>query len=258
MDYAESHKRLLAAQDMLVGSLTTREKFSAIRQILKGVHPKLDAALEKCDQDLATLDKIYAGQVIDLAVENLPENTDEQKSRKKALLLLVQSWNKLRSEVARVEAELTAAHLEGKPVDTVSVWHKIFSHTKGPLGIITAIAVGVVLVMQQTGVTLRIENEGCEDFVASGSMPVQLPGLRLPNGPIPSGSYADAVIPPLPIEVDGTQAGMLTLKALSVTVTFQLPSNILFVTLNGTSLLGERQEIRLSDFKHHTLVLKCR
>ena len=257
MNYKEAHKRLLAAQTILLEPTTSIDKFNSISTLIRGIHPELDAMLVRVEKELGTFGKIQDGQVIDLVLEHLPEFTEEEKKRKKVLLLFLQTWNKLKGEIARVDAELSAANSSEDSGDKTSHWGRIFNFAKGPLGIVTILAVGIVLVMQQTGVQLTIKNQGCGTMVVSGSMPISLPGLSLPSDPIASGGSGVAIIPPLSLNVDGTQSGILTLNALTFSATFQLPSSISDVTLDGISLLNKKQDVSLSGKKEHTLTLVC-
>ena len=257
MNTTDVHAKVQAAQSLLLEPTTSREKLTAIRLLIQGINPKLDSVLSECDEHISYIEKAFQGQVIDLSVEYLPENTEEEKRRKKALLLLLNSWNKLKGEVARVKAEMDAANNASDVATKSSRWGRIFGGAKGPLGIITGLAVVIVVVMQQTAVTMTIQNQGCGAFKASGSMPIRLPGLKLPNGTIENGQSAEAVIPPLTFTIDGTQPGLLTLKALTFTVSLQLPASVGSVILDGTSLLNTKQDIQLSKSKNHTLVLQC-
>ena len=256
MNHREAHKRLLAVQTLLMEPTTTREKFSSIRTLIEGVNPRVDKVLADCEHQLSTWDKIEQGDVIHLTAENLPENTEEEKKRKKWLLLFIHSWKQLKGEVARVQQEMQDASSAQTTGGKASHWGKIFSAAKGPLGIITVIAIGVA-VMQQTSVQITIQNKGCATMYPSGSIPISIPGLSLPSEPIASGGSAVMTIPPFALHVDGTKSGAVTLTALNYTFTFQLPGNVSDVTLNGQSLLGTKTEVHLSEEETHTLVLKC-
>lgn len=233
---------------------TTREKFSHVCTLLKGTHPKIDELIVQCERTLSTIGQIEEGDVIGLSADNLPENTEEEKKRKKALLLFIGSWRNLKSEVARVQAEFNQNPQSG--AGQASMWGRIFRGAKGPLGVITVIAIGVVA-MQQTSVDVTIHNKGCGTMQVSGGIPILIPGLKLPKDPIPSGGSAVLTIPPLAMQVDGTQKGSLSLSALTFSFGFELGSNIKDVTLDGTSLLGKKSEVHLSEKDEHVLVLRC-
>lgn len=256
MNSRDAYKRILAAQKLLSGSTTTTEKLASVRRLIQGIRPELDEALAACERELATVSKILEGDVVTLAVENLPEGTEEEKKCKKALMFFIDNWNKLKGEIARVQSELAASQGSDDKNQNQSPWGNIVKHAVGPLGLVTVIAVGAVL-LQTTAVEVVIQNDGCGTFAASKSMPIPIPGFSLPSGEIPSGSSAIATLPPFTISVDGTQSGMLAMKALTFTMSFGLPDDITAVTIDGTSLLNKKTEVHLSDSKTHTLVLQC-
>jgi len=253
MNHHEAHKRLLAAQKLLLELSTTREKFNSICVLIQGINPAVDNALAECQRQLSTLDKLQDGDVIGLSAEHLPENTEEEKRRKKWLLLFIHSWKQLKSEVARVSQEIHADPQTSG--NTSSGWWRVLKGAKGPLGLVTVLAVGVVL-MQQTSVQVTIQNKGCATLYPSSSIP-SIPGFSMPKDPIASGGSAVMTIPPFVISVDGTQSGALALTALNYSFTFQLPSDIEDVRLNDTSLLGKKSEVHLSEQEKHTLTLSC-
>ena len=255
MDTREGGTRLIAAQKLLMEETTSREKFSHVSALVKGLHPKIDEVLTNCEKALSSIDKIQGGDVIGLSADHLPENTEDEKKRKKYLLLFLNSWRQLKSEVARVQAEFDQANGQNAAQQT-SMWGKIFSGAKGPLGFVTVIAVGVVA-MQQTSVNITIQNNGCGTMQVSGGIPLNIPGLSFPKDPIPSGGSSVVTIPPLSMIVDGSKAGSLSLTALNYSLGFDLPNNIDDVTLNGASLLGKKTDVRLSESDSHTLELIC-
>ncbi|MDO8435116.1 MAG: hypothetical protein Q7S89_00315, partial [bacterium] len=136
-------------------------------------------------------------------------------------------------------------------------WGKIFNLAKGPFGIITALAVAGVVAMQWAAVQISIQNQGCGTMKVSGSVPISIPGLRLPTEDIQSGGSALVELPGFTVNVDGTMPGVLSLSVLTYALTFQLPNNIEDVTMNGTSLLGKKSDVKLSEQDKHTLALKC-
>lgn len=258
MDSREARRRLQAAQVLLIEPSTTREKFTSIRTLIEGINPSLDSVLARCDAELSTVSKIYEGEVIHLAAENLPENTEEEKKRKRYLLLFIKGWKDLKGEVARVEQQLGAEGGAQTGTDKASAWGKILHLATGPFGIITALAVVGVIAMKATSVDILIQNQGCGTMYPSNSIPISLPGLKILSDPIPSGGSAVATLPGLTVHVDGTARSSLALKVLTYSLTFQLPSNVDDVTMNGTSLMGKKTEIKLSDRDRHTLTLVCR
>lgn len=256
MNAAEMRKRLQAAQVLLMEPTTSREKFSAVRNLIQGINPAIDNALRRCDEHFSTWDKIESGDVIHLGAEHLPENTEEEKKRKKWVLLFINGWKDLKNEVTRVQGELSKLEQAETGAEKASVLGKVFGLAKGPLGIITILAVGAVVAMQATAVDIQIENRGCGTLYPSGALP-SLPGFKLPSEPIPSGGTARATLPALPVYVDGTIPGALSLKILTYSLSFQLPSSVDDVTLNGMSLLNKKTEVKLSDQDTHRFALIC-
>ena len=254
MNTQNAHTRLQAAYSLLAESTTTREKFNHVSTLIRGIHASIDTALEKSHHALSTIDKIQDGDMISLSSENLPENTEEEKRHKKLLLLFIRSWKDLQSEVSRVSAEFNDPNSQTPAQQGSRLW-RILKGAKGPLGIITVVAIGVVA-LQQTAVQVTIQNKGCATMYPSGSIP-SIPGFSLPKDPIASGGTAVMTIPPLSLHVDGTKKGTVALTALNYSFTFELPSTIKDVSLDGASLLNKQSNVHLSDSKEHTLVLRC-
>lgn len=103
MNSQEVKKRIEAAYTLLSEETTTREKFESIRTLIKGINPQLDKQLARVSGALADVEKLQKGQVIELSAEHLPDRTEEDKRRKRALILLIKSWRQLHSEVERVK-----------------------------------------------------------------------------------------------------------------------------------------------------------
>ncbi|MEK7509104.1 MAG: hypothetical protein AAB605_00140 [Patescibacteria group bacterium] len=257
MDARDTHKRMRAAYALLAEPTTTRQKIGSVITLLKGINPRFDEALVRAEEALSTLGKIEEGAVIELSAERLPENTEEEKKRKKALLLFIRTWKEVQSEVARVQAELGNQGDVQAPTQHISAWGRIFNFAKGPFGIVTAVVVVGVVAMQQTAVQVTIENHGCGTMYVSGSVPIALPGLKLPKEPIASGGSAEVELPGLTANVDGTNPEALSLRVLTFSMTFQLSSDIEDVTMDGVSLLGKKTEVHLSEQDTHVLKLIC-
>lgn len=257
MKYEEAKKRLLAAQALLSEETTTREKFSSIRTLLQGINPKIDKTLDACENELSKLEKLQGFKVIEVTLENLPELTEEQKKRKKILLFFINTWNQLKNEVKRVQKELDASHEGKSDMQKKSHLAKVFNFAKGPFGIITIIAVGIVLVLQATSVHIVIKNNGCDTIPAPAAFPIPLPGFSLPKDPIPANGSATVTISPITININGTQAGSVTVRILGMSFPYQVSGNISDITLNGSRLLGKETEVHLSERKEHILILSC-
>lgn len=257
MNYADAKKRLLAAQTLLLEPSSSFEKFSAVKKLLAGVHPELDRALEHAEKDLTSVEQILGHDFFSFAAENLPEVTEEQKNRKKTVLFFWKTWNTLRGEVARVQAEMDQANNTSDQVQKNSHWGRIGNFAKGPFGILTIVAVVIVSLSAYTSVQITIHNQGCPTMLPSSSVPNFIPGIKLPTEAIPSGGSAAAALPGLPLTVDGTQKGKLLISSLKFTLTFELGA-VKSATFDGTELFGKKTQINLSSKKTHDLVLVCK
>jgi hypothetical protein len=257
VDLRDAKKRVLAAQTLLLEPSSSFEKFSAVKDILKGVHPHLDEALERCEKDLATVEKVLGHDFISLGLENLPEITEEQKERKRAILFFWKTWNTLRSEVARVQAEMNESNYSSDQVAKSSHLGKIFNFAKGPFGILTIIAIVLVSASAYTSVQIVIHNQGCATMIPSSSVPNFIPGISFPTKPIASGETALASLPGLPITIDGKTKGTLVASLLTLHMTFQL-GTVSSVTLDGTELLGKTTSLNLGSKKTHDIVFTCK
>ena len=134
----EMRRKILAAYDLLQGDLTTIQKFESVRTLIRGINPKIDDILEKLSKARSDLSKIQQGELIELSLENLPEKSEKDKKRKRAILLFLKNWNLLKSEVERVRDEIENAQGESSSATNILV------KAKGPLGIITIAAVIIV------------------------------------------------------------------------------------------------------------------
>ena len=256
MDYRDAKKRLLAAQALLLEPSSSFGKFSSVKTLVRGIHPRLDEMLERCDKELATVEKIIGGEVISLTTENLPENTEEQKRRKKAILFFWKNWNTLKGEVERVQAEMNSANTAQDGVMKSSHWGRIFNFAKGPLGILTIVAVGIASASAATSVQITIHNQGCPTMIPSSSVSIPLPGISFPSTPIPSGSSATASLPGIPVTIDGTKKGSLTVSSLKLNMSFEL-GDVSDVIFDDAHLVGKTTQVNLMEKKTHDLTFVC-
>lgn len=141
----DTHDKMMSAYHLLDQDVLNINSFEHIRVLLKGLHPEIDKNLEKAAKALAVLEKLQEGDVITLSAEHLPEATDKQKKRKKALLFFITHIKDLQNEIKRVSTEMSQSN--GSANDTA--WHagKIIKYAKGPLGIITIAAVIIVIIV---------------------------------------------------------------------------------------------------------------
>ncbi|MBI2010304.1 MAG: hypothetical protein HYS86_03985 [Candidatus Chisholmbacteria bacterium] len=261
LDFKDLNERLKAAEKLFTEDSTSPERFRALKDLIEGINPQIDKKLAKANKILTTLEKVYKQKVIQLTAENLPEDTKEEKRRKKLLLLFLSRWNKLKSEVKRVKNELERETPEGESqtIHTAKQAGRIARLAKGPLGAITAIAVVVaagLMALDRLAVEVTIQNNGCDTLHPQVSVPISLPGLRLPTASIPSGSTATAEVPPLTFTVDGTRENIVNLSALGLNFDFAYSGNVQ-VNLDGQELIGTRTTVNLGSQKTHHLILSC-
>lgn len=149
MDSKDFQKSFEEAYKLLAQKTTNREKFESIRTLIKGVNPKLDEVLEKASRALSDVEKLQKGEVIDLTIENLPENSEEEKKRKKAILSFIKNWRDLKNEVERVKSELQDSREKSGSENAQSIL-KLLSSPKGAFGLITAAAIIIVSILVLT------------------------------------------------------------------------------------------------------------
>jgi len=154
----EAKARIEAAYKLLVQPGVTLDKFESVRTLVKGVNPGVDHFLETVSNNLSDYQRLTRGEIIELTAQHLPENTDEQKKRKKTLLVLLRSWNDLQNEVKRVRQEFGQTTNQSQ----VSSWTKILAGAKGPLGMVTLAAVvivfGYLILKSKTATTMGTPN----------------------------------------------------------------------------------------------------
>lgn len=143
MNKIDIKKRILAAENLLAEETTTIEKVKSIYSLLHGINPRLDTILGKSLRAVNDVEKLQKGEVIELTLTNLPEKTEEQKKRKKAIVFLINTFKDLRTEVERVRSELDNFQKENPNGKAESAFKVIYS-AKGILGITTIVAVLIV------------------------------------------------------------------------------------------------------------------
>lgn len=252
MNYQDIQKRLEAAGQLLNQSSTTREKFNSIRNLIKGISSKLDKLLDEAGKALSHLERVENLQVIELTAEAIPEVTEEDKRRKKALLLFLGFWKDLKSEVARVQTEVN----QGKHISQPSTFAKIFSFAKGPFALITIAAVGIVY-LNSNSVEVKIKNQGCDAINPVVKIPFPIAGLKLPSVPILNGDHGYASLPKMKINIDGTTADKIKVSAFNVSWNFDLNGDQIDLRFNGKLLNAARTEIDLGASSEHELIISC-
>lgn len=159
MNNTDVQQRIQAGYQLFMHPGISRDTFESVRTLLKGINPELDKKLSVCADALSTLEKVQKGDFINLTAENLPEDTEEEKSRKRGLLLFLRTWRDLQAEVERVKTELyrydkNLEHSAKNQTFDEKVFHyaKIIKSAKGVFGIVTIAAVVIV------GVTFYIQS----------------------------------------------------------------------------------------------------
>lgn len=255
MKYQDALNRLQAAQAFFSKTHLSREKFDALRKLLKGTHPTIDSAFSKVAREWDKMIRIEQGDVVELVAHELPEHTEEEKKRKKRLLLFISLWKDLQKEVVRVKGELERASGEKPSQSKTHSWGNILAGAKGPLGLVTVVAIGWVL-LESTAVDITVANRGCNTIYTSSYASIPLPGISLPKEPIVDGGEGLVRLPPLTLNVDGTTPGTIRLSAFNFNYTFDVPPDV-DVSFNGVRLNGTRTVLRLGDQKHHDVVVEC-
>ncbi|MBY0539452.1 hypothetical protein K2P56_03420 [Patescibacteria group bacterium] len=257
IDYVDVKKRLTAAQAVFADSSTPKEKLNSIRIILKGMHPELESHVLRAESELGKVEKVLNGEVLSLSAEAMPEGTEEEKKRKKAVLGLFAFFTQLKKEIARVEQEFDVAEKTNASGSAKTPWEGIFRTVKGPMGIITIVAVGVVGALHVTAVDVVIENRGCSTIESPASFDIKFPGVSLPDVSIQNGESAVAAIPPVPVTIDGTRPGILEIAAIGFSGSYPVANRVSDIQLDEASLLGVKTEVNLLKSKQHTLTFVC-
>ncbi len=134
-------KKLEAALSLLDKSSTTTEQVESLIELLKDIDPKIDKKLKLLSQSFSGLKNLLEGDIIELSAELIPENTERDKKRKKALLFFIRNWKLLKSEVERAQSQIGSK----EDVSTNNI-NQILAKARGPFGIITVSALALVVV----------------------------------------------------------------------------------------------------------------
>ncbi len=201
MDINDSTKRVLTAEKLFLEETTTKEKIASLQTLLKGINPKIDALLSEIMRTLSDFEKLQKGEIIELTAEKLPENTEEEKERKRLLLLLMRSWKQLQGEVARVKSEFEQMDGSKQQVDhsqKIQGVGRVLLGAKGPFGLVTLAAVivvsGMLLLQNKPEVkpSVRVTNNQSEKVLSAKNKikviaflgkQIPLDELEIRNGP---------------------------------------------------------------------------
>lgn len=145
--WTDINTRLEEAIKLITKDTTSLEKFYSIKKIIQGLDKKTDRTLEECSRIASRLEKLNQGKVVDIVFEYLPENTKEDKERKKLLLLFLKYYRELKSEVIRLKNEYQNLQKNAKEKnlsESSESFSRILLKAKGPFGLIT-LAVAIIL-----------------------------------------------------------------------------------------------------------------
>lgn len=256
----EQNEKVTAALELLVEETTTFDKINKVCTLLKGIHPTVDKHIKTATNIVDKLSKIQEGDVISLTLEKLPDNNKKEKERKKLLLLFLKNWRGLESEVKRISDLQKQDSGNANSVQNAIKMGKVLGVMKGPLGLITIAAAGIVAVsslLNSKAVAVTVKNAGCEPFTPGLQTAINLPGLKLPNHAIPNGGNGLVTIPGIDLTVDESQMGTVNLKAIGFSQSFSMPDDIQDVVYDGVSLRGKETTIKLGGSKTHEVIIRC-
>ncbi len=255
-------ERIKIAWGLLCEPSTSLEKVQKISELLKGFDPKVDKQLAAVSSAATKIDQIKKGAIIDLSLEKLPDKTEKQKKRKKMILLFLSRWRDLNSEVQRLNSLATAQSIKSasslKDTKVIKAG-QILTTLKGPLGLITIAAAGIVAVnnlLINKSVDVTVVNQGCRPIRPLVEAKINLPGLKLPSSPINSGSQDTARLPALNLTITSSGSN-INLTALGLSRSYSLPGEIKDIVYDGRSLIGNTTNIDLSSSKQHKVVVVC-
>lgn len=248
--------------ELLFDSNTDLDKIQKVAQMLRGLNRSIDRKLESITNIIDKIQKIQDGNVVNLSAQNLPEQTDKQKKKKKLILLLLTHWKDLKSEIVRInELQVAVNSANGLNQTSAVKAGKIAVTAKGPLGVITIIAVGIVAVgtlLNNKSVNVNVQNVGCGPLGPFTKTAINIPGLKIPSEAIVSGRSNTIKMLPLDINVNAINRGYIDLTALNYSQKIDLPSSIKDIIYDGKSIIGKETLVNLSSSKSHDLIIKCK
>lgn len=193
----DAGKRMDSAFQLLTGAEISVSAFESVRTLIKGLHPGLDEKLEKCAKALDMLQKIQQMDVISLSAEHLPETSEKQKKRKKALLFFIETVKDLKSEIKRTQTELQKS--QGSHANQMGSLGRIIKFAKGPFGLVTLAAVIIVVATQffghKTSSTQQIMPIATPSISTSMVSVIMYQGKELPLSGLYIGHGADCDAP---------------------------------------------------------------
>lgn len=124
--------------------------------------------------------------------------------------------------------------------------------------IVVAALVGTaVIYLNQTAVEVVIKNQGCNTLIMPVGISFPVPGVQLPEDPIPPGGQGVAKVPRVTLNLDATNRDSVAVLVLGVPIPVNVGRQYASVKLDGAELLGTRTTIQIGSRKQHELVISC-
>jgi len=136
--------RIRSGYQLLEAKNFSYTSFQDTRKLIAGLNPAIDQKLSAVSKVWQEVRKYKKDNLSQTMLKSLPEDTKEDKKRKKLLLLLFKNYRSLKSEVNRVQKELNKAQYSADSRQTMQSTSKLISTAKGPWGIITLTAAIIV------------------------------------------------------------------------------------------------------------------
>lgn len=255
-------ENLKVSLELICEETTSLSKVKKLAILLKNTNPKIEKQLETITEVIEKIQAVQDGDVIGLSAERLPETTDKQRKRKALILLLLKNWDSLGSEVTRLNDLYNVASTTGAlSTQTAVKGSKIAATMKGPAGIITIIAAGIVAVgalLNNNAVEINVKNEGCPPIPAVSKKTIDIPGLKMPSDSIVNGDTDTIKVPGVNLEANINKSGYTSLSILGINKSFQLPYAYDDIIYNGQSLMDKNTTLELSKSESHELIIRCK
>ena len=172
MPYANDHKqRLEAALKLLNSDTASLDRIESIAVLLKDLNPRLNKLLDDAHKLLSDIKKLQKGDIIELSVEHFSEHEENDKKRKKLILLFIRTLKDLKSEVNRLQTEL----IHNKP-HTIN-YGRVIAFAKGPFGLVTLMALIILGVFVLTSKKQSVQKES---VVTNKIQVIEFKGKQIP------------------------------------------------------------------------------
>jgi len=126
----------------------------------------------------------------------------------------------------------------------------------------TGLGAAAALYLNVKMTTISIKNNGCDTIMPVTYIPIKIPGLSLFNEPIVDGGTGTIKLLPIPVTVDASQRGSISVGVSAVTMPIPSGENVAAaassITFDGVELLGEKTTLNLANRPSHEIVITCR